>query len=679
MDFSVLLRRVLLLTVGFIGASASQADGELASTWRIAPTPEWVVHAEVPDGPSGLDAMHGTRYLLVGRHHYEDADKTAVSHRLVTKVVGQAGLSDNAKLSVTYDPGYQSLELHAATLTRNGQNLERLAEARIDVARTESDTDRDLLHGDATALVVLPDVRVGDTVEYRYTVYGTNPVFDDEHHSRWRMQWGVPVERSSVRITTPTQVQLQYNSVPDAQFSESFEGGRRSLTWQRDRIEAVASEEHVPTWHSQYDGLEVTAYRNWEEVAQWGAELFSGHSKHGQRYRELSRSIQQVRDTRGIDEAIAMAIDHVQKNIRYFGLELGENSHRPHSPDTVLRNGYGDCKDKATLLIALLDDIGVKAWPLLVSSRQKHAITERLPGPGVFDHVVVLVEHNDKEYWVDATVSHQAGVLGFRGQPEYGAGLVLGRPSQAMVTRDAAIPALPTVSAHDQFYLSATGGPTDLAAAVVYRGQAANSLRAYLDRSGKKRFRNWLHERVEELYGDAEIVSPAVIVNDDRRNEFSVSASYRLNKLWTVSRGRSVAEFDTYATVIYDNLEEFDDIDRRRRAPIALNGPDRVEHRLQFYPNIASSERRLEETVIDSEDHYYRDSEYVLGDSLVFDAELVIKDDVMDRRDYGDYESFSERVRNNASFGRYLRSVNHDDLKLGVATTELLDALGRIE
>ena len=65
---------------------------------------------------------------------------------------------------------------------------------------------------------------------------------------------------------------------------------------------------------------------------------------------------------------------------------------RPHSCPVVLERGYGDCKDKAVVLIALLRTLGIDAWPALVNTDWHDGIGTWLPSPGAFNHVIVVAE-----------------------------------------------------------------------------------------------------------------------------------------------------------------------------------------------------------------------------------------------------------------------------------------------
>jgi transglutaminase-like putative cysteine protease len=72
---------------------------------------------------------------------------------------------------------------------------------------------------------------------------------------------------------------------------------------------------------------------------------------------------------------------------------LGLSRYAPHSAEDVLANRYGDCKDKRTLFAALLESVGVHAYPVLLSSKFK--IDPDFPSPSLFDHVITAIPRGD--------------------------------------------------------------------------------------------------------------------------------------------------------------------------------------------------------------------------------------------------------------------------------------------
>ena len=78
--------------------------------------------------------------------------------------------------------------------------------------------------------------------------------------------------------------------------------------------------------------------------------------------------------TRGLqtdDEKIHAIYDFVSLRFHYIGLDFGIGRYQPHAAEDVLENGYGDCKDKHTLLASLLKAAGYEAWPVLIHNQRK--------------------------------------------------------------------------------------------------------------------------------------------------------------------------------------------------------------------------------------------------------------------------------------------------------------------
>ena len=93
--------------------------------------------------------------------------------------------------------------------------------------------------------------------------------------------------------------------------------------------------------------------------------------------------------------------DYVSTRFRYIGIDFGIGRYQPHSAADVLANHYGDCKDKHTLLSALLGAAGIKSFPALISSG--HEIDLDVPSPAQFDHVISVISQGEHLTWLDTT------------------------------------------------------------------------------------------------------------------------------------------------------------------------------------------------------------------------------------------------------------------------------------
>ena len=100
-------------------------------------------------------------------------------------------------------------------------------------------------------------------------------------------------------------------------------------------------------------------------------------------------------------EKIEALYDYVGPNFRYVSLSLGVGRYQPHSAADVLHNQYGDCKDKNTLLAALLDASGFHPYSVLIGSSRK--LDPEVPSPAQSDHVITLLPLGKEEVWMDTT------------------------------------------------------------------------------------------------------------------------------------------------------------------------------------------------------------------------------------------------------------------------------------
>ncbi len=145
--------------------------------------------------------------------------------------------------------------------------------------------------------------------------------------------------------------------------------------------------------------MQVTTFKSWEEVGAWYDSL--------QKDAVVVTPAIQARAallTKGLtsdDDKVRAIFNDVAMMIHYVALDFGIGRYEPHAADDVLSNEYGDCKDKHTLLAALLKAAGIEAWPVLISSSRE--LDPDVPSPAQFDHVITLVKLKDKMLWMDST------------------------------------------------------------------------------------------------------------------------------------------------------------------------------------------------------------------------------------------------------------------------------------
>ena len=101
------------------------------------------------------------------------------------------------------------------------------------------------------------------------------------------------------------------------------------------------------------------------------------------------------------DKATAI-LQNLDREIRYTGIEFGDAAITPHPLSETLNHKFGDCKDKAALLVTMLRTAGIPSFPALLNVGMREDVPTDLPGMGMFDHMIVYAP-GSPDYWIDAT------------------------------------------------------------------------------------------------------------------------------------------------------------------------------------------------------------------------------------------------------------------------------------
>jgi predicted Zn-dependent protease/transglutaminase-like putative cysteine protease len=142
-----------------------------------------------------------------------------------------------------------------------------------------------------------------------------------------------------------------------------------------------------------------TNFHNWAEVGAWYRSM-EGHRAEPDD--DIRSKVKDLIAGKTTDEDKARAIyAFVGPQIRYIGVAFGIGRYQPHEAGEILRNQYGDCKDKTTLLISMLSAAGITSDAVLIGAGV--AFNQDVPSPGSFNHAINLVHIDGKPVWLDAT------------------------------------------------------------------------------------------------------------------------------------------------------------------------------------------------------------------------------------------------------------------------------------
>ena len=142
-----------------------------------------------------------------------------------------------------------------------------------------------------------------------------------------------------------------------------------------------------------------TTFHSWADVGSWYRGLSLPRSAPTPSI--ISRANELTKDAKTPEEQVRALYDFVSAHTRYIGIDFGVGHYQPHTAEEVMAYQYGDCKDKDTLLEALLRAKGFTTAPALIGVNI--APVPGLPSPALFNHVITTVDLPGGRVWLDTT------------------------------------------------------------------------------------------------------------------------------------------------------------------------------------------------------------------------------------------------------------------------------------
>jgi len=511
-----------------LAAPASKPSSDIAGFTRGAPLPKWSLPlAEIPSTQSTEHVVVRLSETLawVGA-------TPAVTYNRAIQVNDSAELGVIGQFSISYFAQYQKLALHRVVLLRGEQRLDRTASVNIRPLQRETGIESGMLGGATSVQLLLDDVRAGDTLWITYTIEGENPVFGKRWAADYHLEGGTPLELRRITILHPRNRPLLWRQLGDFQQQKitptlEVAGDIERIRFEARGLETIEGEPSVPADYIPVRTLQFSEYQDWQDVAAWADSLFPKLPASS----SLKALAQQMRQQGDASAQAAAALHWVQNEIRYFSVSIGENSHRPQPPETVLQRRYGDCKDKSYLLISLLRELGIEAKPLLLSADAPRVAAKLLATPTWFNHVIVQISINGHDYYVDPTRTNQPEPLEAMPIAFPGASvLAVDAATRALSTIPERSDALPAFEHEESFTVQDFSGPAMLETRDTYRGNYADAMRQYFPRMSANEQKKKVLADYEKQYPGVTLEGAPSYQDKVKDNLVEIVSHYKLPK-----------------------------------------------------------------------------------------------------------------------------------------------------
>ena len=518
---------------------------------RAAALPAWADLLELPALPPSA-----ARWPVVVRMAETQLHVGPTPVRLTNRAVqvnDASALDEIGQLALEFNPQFERLLLHKVLILRGEQVIDHTRSAPVRLLQREARLEQGLYSGVITASIVLPGVRVGDTLHLVYSIAGENPTLDARYTHRVSWDQAYPMMLRRVTLVAPAARQIRWrwfggSNADGPRPAEILEAGVRRLRFEQRDLGGAVIEPMTPPRLPPLRSLQFSEYAGWNEVARWAVAMFPGNAPLPADLAPLMARLHALPDPA---ERASQALQWVQAEIRPWSVAVGECAMRPQLPAAVVQRGWGDCKDKALLLTRMLRELGIEARPALASLATRAGPASMLPAPDLFDHVVVQVRLDGREHYLDPTRHGQAGLLSRMGQHLEEAAVL---PVDA-ATQDLVIVRSPNRSEifrnqlHERLSLARFDAEGQLEVDVQWVGVSAETLRVSLQRMDAAALRSFAGAGYLQQYAGSRLLGEPQVSDDRHLNQLTISARFAVPRLarpegehWAVSFAPSLGD-----------------------------------------------------------------------------------------------------------------------------------------
>jgi tetratricopeptide (TPR) repeat protein len=322
---------------------------------------------------------------------------------------GQYSLFDRRQV-IVFESGVTLTDFHYATVLLKRGDVESAQEyyigfspgddfMRLLLARRLRKGQAPMAGEHQDDYIIFQDLQPGDAIELHYRIWSSNS------GDLWNEFWSDYIasadfyQRYWEYTLLTNRDDVRYASVPPCPdpVIDDYLGFKR-ISWRGDHSPAADLDPAMlPPYDDILGKLFISTLDDWSVLNKWYYSISNAVLDLNPRSTELARSI--AGDLTDDTEKLRRLYQSVVVDIPYQTIGFDYDAAIPQTPDQVLVNRWGDCKDKSHLLIRMLRDVGIDAWPVLVMTRSEGT---RLPLPFFgFDHLIVGTVVDGDTLYVD--------------------------------------------------------------------------------------------------------------------------------------------------------------------------------------------------------------------------------------------------------------------------------------
>lgn len=368
----------------------------------------FLASAQPKPDKSGKDSQEAAVIqLMTIRAHYENDGTGSIENTRAVKVQSEAGIQAFGQLVFGYSSATEKLDINYVRVRKPGGEVVETPAANAQDFAPEVLRSAPMYSDYRERHVTVAGLRPGDVLEYRTTTQIVTPLAPGEFWFEYSFPRYATVTEARLEIDVPKARELRLKS-PSRKYSTVENGDRKVYSWSVQNItpkkadaddDSANNDADDDSDDNEFPDVQLTTFKDWQAVARWYAKLQGERVVVDDAVRAKAAELTKGATTQ--QEKARRVYDYVARSVRYVSLSFGVGRYQPHAANEVMAGSYGDCKDKHTLLSALLKAAGIQSYPVLIGSERK--LDEDVPSPAQFDHVITLALIDKEWVWLDST------------------------------------------------------------------------------------------------------------------------------------------------------------------------------------------------------------------------------------------------------------------------------------
>ena len=376
-----------LLAVASSGAEIARADA-----------PAWMhnlVNTPLPAHDDKTDAVILYSEEIV---NVQSVDKIRDTVRVAYKILRPSG-RDHGTVLVGFNPQTKIINLHGWCIPAQGKDYEVKAKDSMEISLPKI-SGSDLVSDVKDKMLVIPAADPGNIVGYEYEIEESPLVLQEV----WQFQRPDPVKDAKFTLQLPQG--WEYKAVwRNYAESKPLSAGSNQWQWSVSDVQGLRAERRMPPWPGIAGSMIVNVFpsgptasdrtfQNWAQMGNWYVGLTRGRRDATP---EIKRKVETLTASAHSPLAKMQAIaQFMQRDVRYVEISLGIGGYQPHSAADVFQHRYGDCKDKVTLMSAMLKEAGIESYYVIINSERGSVAADTPAQLGAFDHVILAIKIPDE-------------------------------------------------------------------------------------------------------------------------------------------------------------------------------------------------------------------------------------------------------------------------------------------